>query len=45
MTGPTARTAPLVFVSIMLAPFMVAMEATIVANGMPSIVGRLGGFA
>jgi EmrB/QacA subfamily drug resistance transporter len=36
---------PVVFVSIMLATFMVAMEATIVATAMPRIVGQLGGFA
>jgi EmrB/QacA subfamily drug resistance transporter len=36
---------PFVFASIMLATFMVAMEATIVATAMPRIVGQLGGFA
>ncbi|MBV9734301.1 MAG: MFS transporter [Acidisphaera sp.] len=36
---------PVVFASIMLATFMVAMEATIVATAMPRIVGQLGGFA
>jgi EmrB/QacA subfamily drug resistance transporter len=36
---------PIVFASIMLATFMVAMEATIVATAMPRIVGELGGFA
>lgn len=35
---------PLVIVSIMLATFMVAIEATIVATAMPRIVGELGGF-
>lgn len=35
---------PLVIVSIMLATFMVAIEATIVATAMPRIVGQLGGF-
>lgn len=35
---------PLVIVSIMLATFMVAVEATIVATAMPRIVGQLGGF-
>jgi MFS family permease len=29
----------------MLATFMVAMEATIVATAMPRIVGQIGGFA
>ncbi|MEJ0095317.1 MAG: MDR family MFS transporter [Methylocella sp.] len=33
-----------VIVSIMLATFMVAIEATIVATAMPRIVGQLGGF-
>jgi EmrB/QacA subfamily drug resistance transporter len=36
---------PIVLASIMLATFMVAMEATIVATAMPRIVGQLGGFA
>jgi quinol monooxygenase YgiN len=35
---------PIVLASIMLATFMVAMEATIVATAMPRIVGELGGF-
>src|SRR4051812_9245254 len=35
---------PLVVTSIMLAIFMVAIEATIVATAMPKIVGDLGGF-
>lgn len=35
---------PVVFASIMLATFMVAMEATIVATALPRIVGQLGGF-
>src|SRR5246127_4130777 len=35
---------PFVLVSVMLATFMVAIEATIVATAMPSIVGQLGGF-
>ena len=35
---------PLVVASIMLAIFMVAIEATIVATAMPKIVGDLGGF-
>lgn len=36
---------PLVVASIMLATFMGAIEATIVATAMPRIVGELGGFA
>jgi EmrB/QacA subfamily drug resistance transporter len=36
---------PIVFAAIMLATFMIAMEATIVATAMPRIVGALGGFA
>ena len=35
---------PLVVASIVLATFMVAIEATIVATAMPRIVGQLGGF-
>lgn len=35
----------LVLVSVMLAMFMIAIEATIVATAMPEIVGRLGGFS
>ncbi|OWJ65533.1 MDR family MFS transporter [Inquilinus limosus] len=35
---------PFVIASIMLATFMVAIEATIVATAMPRIVGELGGF-
>lgn len=35
----------LVLVSVMLAIFMIAIEATIVATAMPDIVGRLGGFS
>ncbi|MBG6118502.1 MFS family permease [Sphingobium sp. JAI105] len=35
----------IVLVSILLANFMVAMEATIVATAMPHIVGEIGGFA
>ena len=34
----------LVVAIIMLATFMVAIEATIVATAMPKIVGQLGGF-
>jgi len=40
--GRTRR--PLVVASIMLATFMNAIEATIVATAMPHIVGELGGF-
>jgi EmrB/QacA subfamily drug resistance transporter len=36
---------PLIVASIVLATFMVAIEATIVATAMPHIVGQLGGFA
>jgi EmrB/QacA subfamily drug resistance transporter len=39
---PAAR--PFVIASIMLASFMAAIEGTIVATAMPSIVGQLGGF-
>ena len=35
---------PLVIGAIVLATFMVAIEATIVATAMPRIVGQLGGF-
>lgn len=42
---PDRPTRRIVFASIMLATFMVAMEATIVATAMPSIVGQVGGFA
>jgi EmrB/QacA subfamily drug resistance transporter len=35
---------PLVIAAIVLATFMVAIEATIVATAMPRIVGQLGGF-
>ena len=35
---------PFVIASIMLATFMAAIEATIVATAMPHIVGQLGGF-
>ena len=35
---------PYVVASVMLATFMVAIEATIVATAMPRIVGELGGF-
>ena len=36
---------PFVVASIMLATFMAAIEGTIVATAMPSIVGQLGGFS
>lgn len=36
---------PLVLVCVMLALFIAAIEATIVATAMPQIVGKLGGFA
>ena len=36
---------PLVLACIMLATFMSAVEGTIVATAMPSIVSELGGFA
>jgi EmrB/QacA subfamily drug resistance transporter len=39
---PSSR--PFVIASIMLATFMAAIEGTIVATAMPSIVGQLGGF-
>ncbi|NHM29609.1 MDR family MFS transporter [Neobacillus terrae] len=35
---------PLVLISVMLAMFMGAIEATIVSTAMPAIVGELGGF-
>lgn len=35
---------PLVLVSVMMAMFMGAVEATIIATAMPEIVGELGGF-
>ena len=43
-TPPRTRR-PLVVASLMLATFMAAIEATIVATAMPRIVGELGGFA
>ncbi|MGH6989364.1 MAG: MFS transporter, partial [Stellaceae bacterium] len=36
---------PYVLVCLMLALFMAAVEATVVATAMPSIIGALGGFA
>lgn len=45
MSSAVARSRrPLIIGSIMLATFMVAIEATIVATAMPRIVGQLGGF-
>lgn len=41
---PVQTNRPLVVAAIMLAVFMVAIEATIVATAMPKIVGDLGGF-
>jgi EmrB/QacA subfamily drug resistance transporter len=41
--APSKR--PYVIASIMLATFMVSIEATIVATAMPHIIGELGGFA
>lgn len=41
----SAARRPYVVASIMLANFMVAIEATIVATAMPRIVGDLGGFS
>ena len=35
---------PLIVIAIVLATFMVAIEATIVATAMPNIVGQVGGF-
>src|ERR1051326_3646752 len=43
-TSPHVRR-PLVLLCVMLALFMAAIEATIVATEMPQIVGKLGGFA
>lgn len=44
MPHPSHSRRPLVVAAIMLAIFMVAIEATIVATAMPKIVGQLGGF-
>lgn len=45
MSGTVDKTKrPLIVASIVLATFMVAIEATIVATAMPRIVGQLGGF-
>jgi EmrB/QacA subfamily drug resistance transporter len=40
----TSAARPFVIASLMLATFMAAIEGTIVATAMPSIVGQLGGF-
>ena len=45
MTAPPRTRRGLVFVCLMLAMFMVAIEATVVATAMPQIVARLGGFS
>jgi EmrB/QacA subfamily drug resistance transporter len=45
MVNTVSRTSrPFVIASVMLATFMAAIEGTIVATAMPSIVGQLGGF-
>ncbi|MBV9567092.1 MAG: MFS transporter [Hyphomicrobiales bacterium] len=44
-SGSPRTRRPLVVASLMLATFMGAIEATIVATAMPRIVGELGGFA
>ena len=44
MSSQPATRRHLVFVCLMLAMFMVAIEATVVATAMPQIVARLGGF-
>ena len=44
-SGSLRSRRPLVVLSIMIATFMGAIEATIVATAMPRIVGELGGFA
>ncbi len=44
MSSTPATRRHLVFVCLMLAMFMVAIEATVVATAMPQIVARLGGF-
>ena len=45
VTYPPNTRRPLVLVCVMLALFIAAIEATIVATAMPQIVGKLGGFA
>jgi len=42
---PSHTRRPLVLACVMLALFIAAIEATIVATAMPQIVGKLGGFA
>ena len=42
---PIKTNRTIVLVSIMLAMFMAAIEGTIVATAIPSIVGDLGGFS
>ena len=44
-THPPLTSRPLVLACVMLALFIAAIEATIVATAMPQIVGKLGGFA
>ena len=44
MSSTPATRRHLVFACLMLAMFMVAIEATVVATAMPQIVARLGGF-
>ncbi len=45
LMSETSTHRSLVLVSVILAMFMIAIEATIVATAMPDIVGRLGGFS
>jgi multidrug resistance protein len=45
MTSRPATRRHLVFACLMLAMFMAAIEATVVATAMPQIVARLGGFS
>ena len=45
MTAEPRTRRGLVFVCLVLAMFMVAIEATVVATAMPQIVARLGGFS
>jgi EmrB/QacA subfamily drug resistance transporter len=42
-SGPRRTRRPLVLAAIVMAMFMAAIEGTIVATSMPSIVGRIGG--
>jgi MFS family permease len=39
------RSRRLVFAAVLMATFLAAMESSIVATAMPTIVGQLGGFA